>query len=44
MFCYQNYQNKDELYYAALSVDLDKISRQQQDQTWSGCLYYSVKQ
>uniref|UniRef100_A0A3Q3VY95 Ig-like domain-containing protein n=1 Tax=Mola mola TaxID=94237 RepID=A0A3Q3VY95_MOLML len=36
--------SSDKLYYAALNVDLHKRSRKQQDQTWSECVYYSVKQ
>ncbi|XP_077961810.1 uncharacterized protein LOC120822520 isoform X6 [Gasterosteus aculeatus] len=38
------YQNKEILYYAALSVHLHNRSRRQTDQTWSECVYYSVKQ
>nr|XP_040038226.1 uncharacterized protein LOC120822521 [Gasterosteus aculeatus aculeatus] len=38
------YQNKEILYYAALSVHLHNGSRRQTDQTWSECVYYSVKQ
>ncbi|XP_075942961.1 immunoglobulin kappa light chain-like [Anarhichas minor] len=37
-------QNAEILYYASLSVDLHNGSRRQRDQTWSECVYYSVKQ
>ncbi|KAI3376597.1 hypothetical protein L3Q82_017031 [Scortum barcoo] len=37
-----DYQKADNLYYAALSVDLKNRSRQR-DQTWSECVYYSLK-
>ncbi|XP_068570018.1 immunoglobulin kappa light chain-like [Cebidichthys violaceus] len=37
-------QNAEILYYAALSVHLHNGSRRQRDQTWSECVYYSVKQ
>ncbi|XP_027143759.1 uncharacterized protein LOC109140685 isoform X2 [Larimichthys crocea] len=40
----EDYQNVDNLYYAALSVNLSKRSRTQRDQTWSECVYYSAKQ
>ncbi|KAM6894191.1 uncharacterized protein PEZ65_021871 [Lycodopsis pacificus] len=40
----QGYQNAEILYYAALSVDLNNGSRRQRDQTWSECVYYSMKQ
>ncbi|XP_041821050.1 uncharacterized protein LOC121626543 [Chelmon rostratus] len=40
----EGYQNADILYYAALSVNLPKRSRRQRDQTWSECVYYSIKQ
>uniref|UniRef100_A0A4W6DHD9 Ig-like domain-containing protein n=1 Tax=Lates calcarifer TaxID=8187 RepID=A0A4W6DHD9_LATCA len=38
------YQNAEQLYYATLSVKLSNRSRRQRDQTWSECVYYSVKQ
>uniref|UniRef100_A0A671XYF1 Uncharacterized LOC115589436 n=1 Tax=Sparus aurata TaxID=8175 RepID=A0A671XYF1_SPAAU len=34
----------DDRCYAASSVNLTKRSRRQRDQTWSECVYYSVKQ
>ncbi|XP_049423491.1 uncharacterized protein LOC125883341 isoform X1 [Epinephelus fuscoguttatus] len=40
----QGYQHAEKLYYAALSVNLSNRSRRQRDQTWSECVYYSVKQ
>ncbi|XP_068569682.1 uncharacterized protein [Cebidichthys violaceus] len=40
----KGYQNAEILYYAALSVHLHNGSRRQRDQTWSECVYYSVKQ
>ncbi|XP_073331359.1 uncharacterized protein [Pagrus major] len=40
----EGYQNEDNLYYAASSVNLTKRSRRQRDQTWSECVYHSVKQ
>ncbi|XP_049922990.1 uncharacterized protein LOC126404063 [Epinephelus moara] len=40
----QGYQYAEKLYYAALSVNLFNRSRRQRDQTWSECVYYSVKQ
>ncbi|KAM9335607.1 uncharacterized protein ABDE67_020605 [Symphorus nematophorus] len=39
----EDYQNADNLYYAALSVDLCKRSSRQRDPTWSECVYYSMK-
>lgn len=44
MICYQGHQHAEILYYAALSVHLHNGSRRQKDQTWSECVYYSVKQ
>ncbi|XP_077961809.1 immunoglobulin kappa light chain-like isoform X5 [Gasterosteus aculeatus] len=38
------YQKKEILYYVAISVHLHNGSRRQTDQTWSECIYYSVKQ
>ncbi|KAL6118801.1 uncharacterized protein ACO6RY_03516 [Pungitius sinensis] len=38
------YQNKELLYYPALSVHLHNGSRRQTDQTWNECVYYSMKQ
>ncbi|XP_054456866.1 uncharacterized protein LOC129093025 [Anoplopoma fimbria] len=38
------YQHAVILYYAALSVHLQNRSTGQRDQTWSECVYYSVKQ
>ncbi|XP_062418077.1 immunoglobulin kappa light chain-like [Pungitius pungitius] len=38
----KGYQNKETLYYS--SVDLYIKSRRQTDQTWSECVYYSVRQ
>ncbi|XP_034413541.1 uncharacterized protein LOC117748043 [Cyclopterus lumpus] len=38
------HQPKEILYHAALSVHLQNGSRRQKDQTWSECVYYSVKQ
>ncbi|XP_036968497.1 uncharacterized protein LOC119027422 isoform X1 [Acanthopagrus latus] len=40
----EHYQNEDDHCYAASSVNLTKRSRGQRDQTWSECVYYSVKQ
>ncbi|KAM6894567.1 uncharacterized protein PEZ65_022227 [Lycodopsis pacificus] len=40
----QGYQHAEILYYASLSVDLHNGSRRQRDQTWSECVYYSMKQ
>ncbi|XP_075942950.1 uncharacterized protein LOC142945899 [Anarhichas minor] len=40
----KGYQNAEILYYASLSVNLHNGSRRQRDQTWSECVYYSVKQ
>ncbi|KAK9524528.1 hypothetical protein VZT92_016914 [Zoarces viviparus] len=40
----KGYQHAEILYYASLSVDLHNRSRRQRDQTWSECVYYSVKQ
>ncbi|XP_068444019.1 uncharacterized protein [Clinocottus analis] len=37
-------QQAEILYYAALSVRLHNGSRRQKDQTWSECVYHSVKQ
>ncbi|XP_070785750.1 uncharacterized protein [Enoplosus armatus] len=39
----EGYQNTDTLYYAALSANLPNRSRRQRDQTWTECVYYSVK-
>ncbi|XP_036966912.1 uncharacterized protein LOC119026611 [Acanthopagrus latus] len=40
----EGYQNANNLYYAALRVNLTKRSRRQRDQTWSECVYLRVKQ
>ncbi|XP_030286139.1 uncharacterized protein LOC115589438 [Sparus aurata] len=40
----ERHQNEDKRCYAASSVNLTKRSRRQRDQTWSECVYYSVKQ
>uniref|UniRef100_A0A671XVL2 Uncharacterized LOC115589436 n=1 Tax=Sparus aurata TaxID=8175 RepID=A0A671XVL2_SPAAU len=40
----ERHQNEDDRCYAASSVNLTKRSRRQRDQTWSECVYYSVKQ
>ncbi|XP_030286136.1 uncharacterized protein LOC115589436, partial [Sparus aurata] len=40
----ERHQNEDDHCYAASSVNLTKRSRRQRDQTWSECVYYSVKQ
>ncbi|XP_075942957.1 uncharacterized protein LOC142945905 [Anarhichas minor] len=40
----EGYQHAEILYYASLSVDLHNGSGRQRDQTWSECVYYSVKQ
>ncbi|XP_031696393.1 uncharacterized protein LOC116378635 isoform X2 [Anarrhichthys ocellatus] len=40
----EGYQHAEILYYASLSVHLHNGSRRQRDQTWSECVYYSVKQ
>uniref|UniRef100_A0A671XW31 Ig-like domain-containing protein n=1 Tax=Sparus aurata TaxID=8175 RepID=A0A671XW31_SPAAU len=42
--CVARHQNEDKRCYAASSVNLTKRSRRQRDQTWSECVYYSVKQ
>ncbi|XP_041635641.1 uncharacterized protein LOC121504693 [Cheilinus undulatus] len=39
----EGYQTKLNLYYAALGANLTDRSRPQRDQTWSECVYYSVK-
>ncbi|XP_053198876.1 uncharacterized protein LOC128383290 [Scomber japonicus] len=39
----KGYKDGDKLYYAAVSVNLTN-RRRQKDQTWSECVYYSVKQ
>ncbi|XP_053199410.1 uncharacterized protein LOC128383846 [Scomber japonicus] len=38
----KGYKDGDKLYYAAVSVNLTN-RRRQKDQTWSECVYYSVK-
>ncbi|XP_068443956.1 uncharacterized protein [Clinocottus analis] len=40
----KGHQQAEILYYAALSVRLHNGSRRQKDQTWSECVYHSVKQ
>ncbi|XP_029310282.1 uncharacterized protein LOC115023447 [Cottoperca gobio] len=40
----EGYQHAEKIYFAALSVNLTNRSRRQRDQTWSECVYYSVKQ
>ncbi|XP_034532704.1 uncharacterized protein LOC117807495 [Notolabrus celidotus] len=37
-------QNTPTLYYAAVSVNLTDSSVRQRDQTWSECVYFSLKQ
>ncbi|XP_053198974.1 uncharacterized protein LOC128383370 [Scomber japonicus] len=39
----EGYKDTDKLYYAAVSKSLTN-RRRQKDQTWSECVYYSVKQ
>ncbi|XP_067436042.1 immunoglobulin kappa light chain-like isoform X1 [Thunnus thynnus] len=39
----KGYKDADNLYSAALSVNLINRRRRQKDQTWSECVYYSVK-
>ncbi|XP_038587120.1 immunoglobulin kappa light chain-like [Micropterus salmoides] len=40
----EGYQYADNLCYAASSVKLPNRCRRQRDQTWTECVYYSVKQ
>ncbi|XP_034092101.1 uncharacterized protein LOC117559441 [Gymnodraco acuticeps] len=40
----EEYQRGENIYYAALGVNMKNRSRRQRDPTWSECVYYSVKQ
>ncbi|XP_070710700.1 signal-regulatory protein beta-2-like [Pempheris klunzingeri] len=40
----EGHKQTDSLLYAALSVKLSSRSRRQRDQTWSECVFYTVKQ
>ncbi|XP_056225157.1 uncharacterized protein LOC130164439 [Seriola aureovittata] len=39
----EGYQHALNLYYAALSINLTNRSRRQRDQTWTECVYHSIK-
>ena len=43
IFCYQSHRNAENLYYAALSVNLPNRSRRQRNSTNNECVYSSVK-
>ncbi|XP_008285407.1 uncharacterized protein LOC103361173 isoform X1 [Stegastes partitus] len=40
----KGHRHGENIYYAAVSVNLTNRSKSQRDPTWSDCMYYSIKQ